>query len=52
MEMLLLSFLGPCVKCEWGITSAQESLLTTIVFIVRSGAAENAVARPTPLFPL
>lgn len=33
MEMMLLSFLGPFVKCEWGLSPSQESLLTTFVFL-------------------
>uniref|UniRef100_A0A061RP51 Transporter-related family protein n=1 Tax=Tetraselmis sp. GSL018 TaxID=582737 RepID=A0A061RP51_9CHLO len=33
MEMMLLSFLGPFLKCEWELTPAQESFLTTFVFI-------------------
>ncbi|CAL5229494.1 g12830 [Coccomyxa viridis] len=32
VEMMLLSFLGPAVKCLWNITPAQESLITSIVF--------------------
>lgn len=32
MEMMLLSFLGPAIRCEdWGVTPAQESMLTTVV---------------------
>lgn len=32
--MMLLSFLGPAIRCEdWGVTPAQESLLTTVVFL-------------------
>jgi hypothetical protein len=31
--MMLLSFLGPFVKCEWGLSPSQESLLTTFVFL-------------------
>eukprot|EP00873_Tetraselmis_striata_P016735 jgi/Tetstr1/436999/TSEL_002738.t1 len=33
MEMMLLSFLGPFVKCEWGLSPSQESMLTTFVFL-------------------
>ncbi|CAK0787220.1 hypothetical protein CVIRNUC_010436 [Coccomyxa viridis] len=32
VEMMLLSFLGPAVKCMWNITPNQESLITSIVF--------------------
>ncbi|GBG25757.1 Solute carrier family 22 member 22 [Hondaea fermentalgiana] len=33
MEMMLLSFLGPSVRCEFGISKEEEALLTTVVFI-------------------
>ncbi|KAL9248897.1 Organic cation/carnitine transporter 7-like protein [Drosera capensis] len=33
MEMMLLSFVGPAVKEEWGLSSNQESLITTMVFV-------------------
>eukprot|EP00466_Bigelowiella_natans_P015909 jgi/Bigna1/67844/fgenesh1_pg.4_\ len=32
MEMMMLSFLGPAVKCEWNVDNAKLSLLTTVVF--------------------
>ncbi len=32
MEVLLLSFLGPALRCEWDITPGQESSLTMAVF--------------------
>ncbi|EEF34573.1 sugar transporter, putative [Ricinus communis] len=32
MEMMILSFVGPAVKSEWGLSSSQESLLTSVVF--------------------
>ncbi|XVF19137.1 hypothetical protein REPUB_Repub11eG0083100 [Reevesia pubescens] len=32
MEIMILSFLGAVVKTEWGLSSGQESLLTTVVF--------------------
>lgn len=32
MEIMLLSFVGPKVKSEWGLSSNQESLITTVVF--------------------
>lgn len=32
MEIMLLSFVGPAVKSEWGLTSSEESLITTVVF--------------------
>ncbi|GBG77662.1 hypothetical protein CBR_g24109 [Chara braunii] len=31
-EMILLSYLGPGARCEWGLTPAQESLITSCVF--------------------
>jgi len=33
MEMMLLSFLGPVVKCAWSLSPNEESMLTTVVFI-------------------
>lgn len=33
MEMMLLSFLGPSIRCEFGISGEEEALLTTVVFI-------------------
>lgn len=32
MEIMILSFVGLAVKTEWGLSSGQESLLTTVVF--------------------
>ncbi|KAL3830092.1 hypothetical protein ACJIZ3_018894 [Penstemon smallii] len=32
MEVMILSFIGPSVKSEWGLSSGQESLITTMVF--------------------
>ncbi|GFQ04835.1 organic cation/carnitine transporter 7 [Phtheirospermum japonicum] len=32
MEVMILSFIGTSVKAEWGLSSAQESLITTMVF--------------------
>ncbi|MBA0762950.1 hypothetical protein Gotri_012492 [Gossypium trilobum] len=32
MEIMILSFIGQAVKSEWGLSSNQESLLSTIVF--------------------
>ncbi|KAL3533175.1 hypothetical protein ACH5RR_006696 [Cinchona calisaya] len=32
MEVMILSFVGPAVKSEWGLSSTQESLITTVVF--------------------
>ncbi|KAM7272214.1 hypothetical protein ACFE04_026877 [Oxalis oulophora] len=31
-EIMILSFIGPALKAEWGLSSAEESLLTTVVF--------------------
>lgn len=33
MEMMLLSYLGPEVRCKWGLSAAQESWITSVVFI-------------------
>lgn len=41
MEIMLLSFVGPAVKSEWGLSSSEESLITTVVFI---GMAVGAYA--------
>uniref|UniRef100_A0A1I8J5Z5 MFS domain-containing protein n=1 Tax=Macrostomum lignano TaxID=282301 RepID=A0A1I8J5Z5_9PLAT len=32
MEMLLLSVLGPALRCDWRLTSAQVAGITTVVF--------------------
>ncbi|KAF5201817.1 organic cation/carnitine transporter [Thalictrum thalictroides] len=32
MEMMLLSFVGPAVRDQWGLSSHAESLITSIVF--------------------
>ncbi|KAF3436694.1 hypothetical protein FNV43_RR19441 [Rhamnella rubrinervis] len=32
MEIMLLSFVGPTIKSEWGLSSREEGLLTTVVF--------------------
>lgn len=32
MEVMLLSFIGPVVESEWNLSSAEESLITTVVF--------------------
>ncbi|KAL2531242.1 Organic cation/carnitine transporter 7 [Abeliophyllum distichum] len=32
MEMMLLSFVGPAVQSVWGLSSQEESLITSIVF--------------------
>ncbi|KAF6155848.1 hypothetical protein GIB67_039179 [Kingdonia uniflora] len=32
MEMILFSFIGPAVQSDWGISSRQESFITSIVF--------------------
>ncbi|KAJ4805526.1 Synaptic vesicle 2-related protein [Rhynchospora pubera] len=33
MEMMLLSFVGPSVQAEWGLSAQEESLITSAVFI-------------------
>lgn len=32
MEMMLLSFVGPAVKSQWGLSPHEESLITSVVF--------------------
>lgn len=32
MEMMLLSFLGPAMRCEFGVSKAAEGALTSVVF--------------------
>ncbi|MCD7458832.1 Organic cation/carnitine transporter 7 [Datura stramonium] len=32
MEMMLLSFVGPAVQSAWGLSTREESLLTSVVF--------------------
>ncbi|XP_059636508.1 organic cation/carnitine transporter 7-like [Cornus florida] len=32
MEVMILSFVGPAVKSEWGLSSTEESLISTVVF--------------------
>lgn len=32
MEMMLLSFVGPAVQVEWGLSSNEESMITSVVF--------------------
>ncbi|KAJ9548375.1 hypothetical protein OSB04_020918 [Centaurea solstitialis] len=33
MEVMILSFIGPSVRSEWNLSSTQESLITTVVFV-------------------
>ncbi|GFR78711.1 synaptic vesicle 2-related protein [Elysia marginata] len=33
LEMLLLAFLSPIVRCEWYLTDAQVAFVTTVVFL-------------------
>lgn len=33
MEILLLAFIGPALRCDWHITDAQAASLTMVVFI-------------------
>jgi MFS family permease len=32
-EMLILSFIGPLVMCEWGLTRSEEAAITSVVFL-------------------
>jgi hypothetical protein len=31
LEMMLLSYLGPALRCEWGLTPIDEAAVTTVV---------------------
>jgi MFS family permease len=31
-EMILLSFIGPAAKCEWGLSSSEEGAISSMVF--------------------
>lgn len=33
MEVMLLSFVGPSVQAEWNLSSHEESLITSVVFV-------------------
>lgn len=33
MEMILLSYVGPAARCEWGLTGQQEGYITSVVFL-------------------
>ncbi|CAI5458066.1 unnamed protein product [Closterium sp. Yama58-4] len=33
MEMILLSFVGPAARCEFGLSAAEESLIASVVFL-------------------
>eukprot|EP01101_Sappina_pedata_P005667 TRINITY_DN2650_c0_g1_i1.p1 TRINITY_DN2650_c0_g1~~TRINITY_DN2650_c0_g1_i1.p1 ORF type:complete len:118 (-),score=28.34 TRINITY_DN2650_c0_g1_i1:108-461(-) len=33
IELMLLSFLSRSVRCEWDLTSTQEAMISTVVFI-------------------
>lgn len=33
LQVMILSYLGPSARCEWGLTAAQESTLTSMVFL-------------------
>ena len=57
MEVMILSFVGPAVKSQWELSSAQESLITTVVFAgMLVGAyswgiiSDNYGRRQVPLF--
>ncbi|CAK9173945.1 unnamed protein product, partial [Ilex paraguariensis] len=32
MEVMILSFVGPTVQSVWGLSSSEESMITTVVF--------------------
>ena len=56
MEMMLLSFLGPAARCEWGLSSAQEAALSATVFggmmvgAAAWGALSDAAGRRAAFF--
>ena len=33
MELMILSILSPAVKCQWDLSSAEEAIITSVVFI-------------------
>jgi MFS family permease len=33
MELMLLSILSPAVKCQWNLSSAEEAIITSVVFL-------------------
>ena len=33
MEVMMLSFIAPALRCEWGLTRTQEATITTVVFV-------------------
>ena len=33
MEMMILSVLSPAVKCQWSLSSTEEAIITSVVFI-------------------
>lgn len=33
MELMLLSILSPAVKCQWDLSSAEEAIITSVVFV-------------------
>ncbi|CAK9187662.1 unnamed protein product, partial [Ilex paraguariensis] len=32
MEVMILSFVGPTVQSVWGLSSSEESMISTVVF--------------------
>jgi hypothetical protein len=46
LEMMLLSYLGPALRCEWGLTPIDEAAVTTVV---RSPSASTRTHCPKPL---
>lgn len=50
-EVMLLSFLGPSIRCYWGVSAGQESTLTSVVFagmlagVYTLGALADAAGR-------
>ena len=34
MELMLLSVLGPAVKCQWGLSTAEEAAITSVSYLL------------------
>jgi len=46
MEFMILSVLSPLVKCQWGLSTSEEALITSVVFLgfFLGGLAWGAIA--------
>jgi len=53
MEMLLMAYLGPALRCEWGIEKGSDAMISISVFFgAMLGSLIWGQASPTPLYPL